>query len=213
MWRGNVKYSATALLLCCFQDMLGAVAGCWRLARPRVGHLVLSRSLSGSFRDDLQRKLSEGFSSFSEKMVQSSHAGRDSSKKVFSRVKGSILELMARNMSLSDREFMLVQWGQPSEDLKKQEDGAEKEEKVKKCDSIGLSAVMLNDSAESIEVVDEKSSVEAVELHPIFGRLLVDVGYKQVYVTSARRLVLAQVWQKQRTLRPERSEGIADVII
>lgn len=45
--------------------------------------------------------------------------------------------------------------------------------------------------------------------HPIFGQLIADLPYKQVYLTNVSTIAKAPVWQKNRTLRSERVEKIA----
>lgn len=204
----------------------------------------------------IKEKISAGISSLTHDVFQhvpSSDASKDATIKVYNRMKGTILELMARNMSKTDQEFLLKQWGQTKEIEKKIPD--ENDMSIKTEPEIGiLSSVpddtiphnfpststpiltipdvseMVADSATEMkaeEIISEMQSksepdssspiVPTTSLsvatdsttHPIFGQLLADIGYKKVYLTSARRLVLAQVWQKQRTLRPERSAGIA----
>lgn len=46
-------------------------------------------------------------------------------------------------------------------------------------------------------------------IHPVFGRKIVDLGYKTVYLTSVSLLARTQVWERQRTLRPDRAARIA----
>jgi hypothetical protein len=187
-----------------------------------------------------KEKITKSFSSLLQQVhvaVPSADAGRDATKLAYNRMKGTILELMAKNMSLDDKEFLLTQWGQPPTKLKIEAEEsinldlpAEEPSLQKKTDTItkeNLSSKVKVDDCEPplrvtgpiaddvAENLDKESAVHSAavgtDLHPIFGMLLADVGYKKVYLTSARRLVHAQVWQKQRILRPERSEGIAQV--
>ena len=46
--------------------------------------------------------------------------------------------------------------------------------------------------------------------HPKLGSLLADLEYKRVYLTSIETLALIPVWERQRTLRPQRSLLIAE---
>ena len=46
--------------------------------------------------------------------------------------------------------------------------------------------------------------------HPKLGSLLVDLEYKRVYLASIETLALIPVWERQRTLRPQRSFLIAE---
>ena len=54
--------------------------------------------------------------------------------------------------------------------------------------------------------IDNKDSSN----HPKLGRLLADLVYKRVYLTSIESLALIPVWERQRTLRPQRSLLIAE---
>ena len=45
----------------------------------------------------------------------------------------------------------------------------------------------------------------AATTHPVFGTLLHDFGYKQVYATDVNALTSDMpVWERQRSFRPER---------
>lgn len=45
--------------------------------------------------------------------------------------------------------------------------------------------------------------------HPLLGEQVASLGYKTLYLTSVKSLVLTPVWKKQRILRPERAALIA----
>jgi hypothetical protein len=47
--------------------------------------------------------------------------------------------------------------------------------------------------------------------HEVYGKLLVDLGYKKVYLTNIEKLIRIPVWEKQRILRPERAKEIANL--
>jgi hypothetical protein len=53
------------------------------------------------------------------------------------------------------------------------------------------------------------SFIENHLIHPIFGEKIKDLGYKTVYLTSIASLIPAQVWERQRILRPDRAARIA----
>ena len=191
-----------------------------------------SRALSqGSlnFKENIQ-KLSVGISSLTNEVFQhmpSSESGKDVTRNVLNRMRGSILELMAKSMSKKDQEYLLIQWGSPKE--KKNPDDLANTDKLSstfvETSFNNPGATLLNKSSvsepESVSKTESESpsspeaphTITTDTIHPIFGQLLADVGYKKVYLTSARRLVLAEVWEKQRTLRPERSAGIAQVSV
>ena len=39
---------------------------------------------------------------------------------------------------------------------------------------------------------------EGEDVHPVLGPILVDLGYKQIHITTARALCAVPVWEKQR---------------
>lgn len=51
------------------------------------------------------------------------------------------------------------------------------------------------------EQVDSLSRADEDGVHPIYGSILSNLGYKKVYMTSLQRLVRAPVWERQRILR------------
>lgn len=62
---------------------------------------------------------------------------------------------------------------------------------------------ILPSNAESL-LADDKSLS-----HPVFGKKIASLGYKNVYLTSVASLAKTQVWERQRTLRPDRAARIA----
>lgn len=161
------------------------------------------RMFSG-FREHFD-KVTDGITDLSLQMVRRLPS-QQSTSQLLGKLKGSILELMAKNMSERDQDYLLQKWKRP--EIEKDESH---EKKLNSSDeSANIAKFDEEKSSPSASAIENcHSSSEGDELHPIFGRLVGDVGYKQVYLTSARRLILAQVWQKQRTLRPERSASIA----
>eukprot|EP01035_Chromulina_nebulosa_P030547 gene30547-40597_t len=61
-------------------------------------------------------------------------------------------------------------------------------------------------STNSVDNDDNKSNSS----HPKLGSLFADLGYKRVYLTSIEKLAFIPVWERQRTLRPQRSLLIAE---
>ncbi|CAM9234116.1 unnamed protein product [Choristocarpus tenellus] len=60
------------------------------------------------------------------------------------------------------------------------------------------------------ETLSGMLQVATIVIHPILGQLVADLKYKRVYRTSIEALVKAPVWEKQRILRPERAQAIAN---
>ena len=54
-----------------------------------------------------------------------------------------------------------------------------------------------------------KEVVMKNEEHPVFGRLVANVGYKKVYLSSVENLINMSIWNKQRILRGNRAKEIA----
>jgi hypothetical protein len=64
-------------------------------------------------------------------------------------------------------------------------------------------------SPEKTIASNEVSKLEDLNYHPIFGKRVANLGYKTVYLTSVSSLAKTQVWERQRTLRPDRAARIA----
>ena len=64
-------------------------------------------------------------------------------------------------------------------------------------------------SLEKTIASNEVSKLENLNYHPIFGKKVANLGYKTVYLTSVSSLAKTQVWERQRTLRPDRAARIA----
>lgn len=45
--------------------------------------------------------------------------------------------------------------------------------------------------------------------HPLLGEKIADLGYKKLFLTNVKSLILTPIWKKQRILRPERAALIA----
>lgn len=64
-------------------------------------------------------------------------------------------------------------------------------------------------SSEKTIASNEVSKLKDLNYHPIFGKRVANLGYKSVYLTSVSSLAKTQVWERQRTLRPDRAARIA----
>jgi hypothetical protein len=126
------------------------------------------------------------------------------------RVKGTVLELMAKRMPAADVEFLASRWGYapaagaavPPQALTPQIPTANAERSEVK--------VISPDDAKATEAkVSPLPVKDLFLLHPILGELVSDLGYKKIYLTSVRNIAGAPVWQKQRTLRVQRAALIA----
>lgn len=49
-------------------------------------------------------------------------------------------------------------------------------------------------------------------IHPLFGEIIKDLGYKKIYATSCAKLANIPVWEQQRIFRKERAEVLASDI-
>ena len=128
----------------------------------------------------------------------------------FAAIKGSVLEIMARNMPAADVQFLASKWGlakaiSPSEAPKAAPEPAMMTDVQKG------SAVIIDQAIKSsVAVATSPQTQSRIThlLHPLLGELVCDLKYKKVYLTSVRALAAAPVWQKQRTLRLQRAAMI-----
>lgn len=122
-------------------------------------------------------------------------------------LKGTLLESIARNLSDQDMQLMATHWFPKIHKVHDQI--------TENTNPSNVSQEITLSKSNSKEKEDSKSLskqkwVEVDLLHPIFGELVVDVGYKKTYLTNIRRLISAPVWEKQRTLRHQRVSEIVD---
>lgn len=119
----------------------------------------------------------------------------------YNQLKGSLFQAMAQRMNAKDKEEMIQYWGGKDELTK----------------NIHVSVI-----AQQIPVAETPRSLPTPQFdqdvisqqntlfHPILGEKLIDLGYKSLYLTSVRSLAVAPIWKKQRILRPERAQLIAN---
>jgi hypothetical protein len=103
-------------------------------------------------------------------------------------MKGTFLETFAKRLPEKDKEVLLGFW------LPKWDENPSQEEKVQ---------------ALPADAVPIPAEIE-MPSHPVFGKLLADLHFKRVYVTSVGKLSQAPVWEKQRILRAERINKIVN---
>lgn len=126
-------------------------------------------------------------------------------------IKGQMLHMMAKRMTASDAQILLKYWQLPPQTTTpipvevSVASIAEKESKESKDQS------NLKEATNPIPQIKIASApvADVHLLHPVFGELVADLGYKKIYLTSVRSLSHALVWEKQRILRPDRAAKIA----
>ena len=137
---------------------------------------------------------------------------------VVQRGKRSILEVMAKRMSKDDAQIMLQHFTVDSKSLVQ-----DIQKEIKTIEAVKASSVEIEKKnilpSQNIELmksmknemmIQNKKEYDNVHLlHPIFGKLVTDLGFKKVYLTNVKSLIHAPVWEKQRILRPERCSRIA----
>jgi hypothetical protein len=133
------------------------------------------------------------------------------------RTKGTIFELMARNMSDKDVKKFMNHWTPHIEsDTSNPPIASElsipvQESKGQPTPGKAPTTATQSGSMFDTAFIEKLSKKKDAELyHPLFGELLMDVGYKKVYLTSVHSLARTPVWKRQRILRPERAAIIAD---
>eukprot|EP01038_Epipyxis_sp_PR26KG_P004697 gene4697-6596_t len=127
------------------------------------------------------------------------------------RVRGSIIEMMAKSMSKDETVKLVESWGFRTETVDKNlilnntvADSNEKKEKSL------ANEMKVNEKPLITNTVNTLAASDQTLFHPILGERIADLGYKQLYLTSVKALSFAPVWKKQRILRPERASFIAN---
>lgn len=100
--------------------------------------------------------------------------------------RGSVIETLGKRMSKKDADILNKYIQKISND------------QVVSPIATSTSPMISNSKVENISHVNE------IKEHPLFGQLVLDLGYKQVYCTNVKKLAMTPVWEKQRILRPER---------
>mmetsp|Transcript_9810 Transcript_9810/g.16171 ORF Transcript_9810/g.16171 Transcript_9810/m.16171 type:complete len:498 (-) Transcript_9810:1588-3081(-) len=133
------------------------------------------------------------------------------------KLKGTMIQVMAQRMTEKDMVEMANHWGKKlsssdalpttkQDTLSTTPDIEEKSENSSAELTIDISGSTLKQLQEDLGSV----SGDVDLYHPILGEQIADLGYKKLYTTNVRSLVLAPVWKKQRILRPERAALIAN---
>lgn len=122
-------------------------------------------------------------------------------------LRGSVLEMMARRMTEEEAREMTRYW--------RIHDGPASKPEAKATpttqEPVSLPKTVTLEPPPSLARANAFETIHL--LHPHFGELVADLGYKKVYLTSVRALAHTPVWEKQRILRPERAARIAQAKI
>jgi len=119
----------------------------------------------------------------------------------YNQLKGSLIQAMAHRMNAKDKAELIQFWG---EDAKGVDTFVDKS--VKSTETAKPSVRVLPTPKFELNGTTEESTL----FHPVLGEKLVDLGYKALYLTNVRSLATAPIWKKQRILRPERAQLIAN---
>ena len=175
----------------------------------RISSFYRSRSLHRRILASLQRQMSK---SGKNSILGTLSVG-------FEAVKGTVIELMAKRMSEKDMHLFAKHWEGSINLFAKHNQPHETTEPKSEFEELSLipkaevehspgSKVSCNSfSALQQDTFTRKGDVEL--FHPVLGELLVDLGYKKLFLTNVRSLALAPIWKKNRILRPERAALIA----
>jgi len=124
-------------------------------------------------------------------------------------IKGQMLHMMAKRMTASDAKILLKYWQAPySPPVAEDKQTLSELNKVLNQSEVNSTRREIPENQHSI-VSTSMFASDLHLLHPVFGELVADLGYKKVYLTSIRSLSHALVWEKQRILRPDRAANIA----
>lgn len=119
----------------------------------------------------------------------------------YNQLKGSLIQAMAHRMNAKDKAELLQYWGEDTKSI-----GEPSGIETKRIVAPESPVRILPTPKFDIEGLTEDSTL----FHPVLGEKLVDLGYKSLYLTNVRSLANAPIWKKQRILRPERAQLIAN---
>lgn len=113
-------------------------------------------------------------------------------------LKGTVLQAMAKRMSIKDRTELINSWStEPAVNINNQ---------VMAVDQLHVKG--MSKPLPVPNLLGAASATDVNLFHPILGERLADLGYKQLYLTNVRSLALAPIWKKQRILRADRAQMI-----
>jgi len=120
----------------------------------------------------------------------------------YNQLKGSLFQAMAHRMNAKDKAEMIQYWG---DEKREDENTPSRLEVSQQAPVAKISRALPTPKLDLVGPVEESTL-----FHPVLGEKLADLGYKTLYLTSVRSLAVAPIWKKQRILRPERSQLIAN---
>jgi hypothetical protein len=140
---------------------------------------------------------------------------QDSLNTALETTKGTIFNLMAKNMDEKDVKKFMSHWKDRLEEIP--ETVPPKDISTPSPPALPLKTPTSPTVKENKAIpsspynFDEIFAQKDIELyHPLLGELIVDYGYKKIYSTSVHSLARTPVWKRQRILRPERAILIAE---
>lgn len=123
------------------------------------------------------------------------------------KMKGSLLETLAKRMPPKDAEMLAKHWGY-LHDNSSSSSSVEPTNRVVQQPVIPHYAPISPHTQTSAWPIPHDIKDDCL-LHPTFGERLIDLGYKKIYLTNVSSLARAPIWEKQRILRPDRAARIA----
>jgi hypothetical protein len=161
----------------------------------------------GSFAREYHVTKSLQFMNFSKDFTENLH-------QVIESTKGTIFGLMAKSMNEKDVKRFLNHWehllpgdGSPSSPFTGQREELVSSAQEQAPSSASRSPPSVPSASSNYDNVFTNRDVTLY--HPLLGELLLDYGYKRIYSTSVSAIARTPVWRKQRILRLERAEQIA----
>lgn len=124
---------------------------------------------------------------------------------IVNKLKGTVLGMFSSRAS-SVEGVKYFQWGSSLDENLKTDDNSTVQ--LRKS-TIIASPEKTQQNLHLLTLIDKKQQ-DLHLLHPIFGELLHDLQYKKVYLTNVKSLMMAPIWEKNRILRPERANRIAN---
>jgi len=123
------------------------------------------------------------------------------------KMKGTLLETLAKRMPAKDAEMLARHWGYLSEKSVEVPPAAVATTPPSSPPPSPSPSPPPSAPSSGFKIPEDVK--DDCLLHPTFGERLVDLGYKRIYLTNVSSLARAPIWEKQRILRPDRAARIA----
>ena len=178
----------------------------------RISRAVVSPSVQNAFFSTKNTKVS-GFFNLSGAFTAQIQGAKNF-------VKGTLLNTLTERMPRKEAAILAEKWGYLIQQIPTRDDNCTNASALGETVSSAASSEVppnMLDTMASHQYQDWTSYLPTADtayvdkelLHPVFGELVCDLTYKKTYLSDIRSLAKANVWEKQRILRPARAAQIA----